>query len=413
MRKTTRLSVSEFTESFYNFLASTGINRTHIARGNDGEFQLTYISNWRLLLFLLLRVNVYSKIIYLLLLFNNYVHASEELDFFTRFGIIIWLVTTSVTIYSDYYYMSKYPCFEALCSFWNVQSEIFHLLSSERREEFRNRLDFGARFRSTFHLTMSSIAMVGLGLQYVMDPKGILFTGSLVDEDESVVTTIFLGFIEEFFLYATWTQAVSVILVNVLAYRELTVVLSILAKEVTDLSLQRRDNKIPKTIHYDHNFLSDPRDNSRYTITLIFLEYRKLQIITDRLRSIMSPVLIVTIIIYFAQISSDVFVGIRLVRLEAYMDVGFYAADCCCGMLYWFVTLNSLSQLDTAFTNFHQQLKVYFSNVSDRQGLSYQLKFYKSLRHIAVYIGPSAVTRLTVGTCMITLVNYYILAAMW
>lgn len=152
MRKLNRISVSYYTESFYNFFASTGINRNWLYRAKDGEFQTSYIGNWRLLIYILLRINVYSKIIYLVLLFKRYIHSDVELDFFTNFGIMIWLVTTSVALYSDFYYASKYPCFEVLCSFWNVQSEIFQMLSLDKREEFRNRLDSGARFRTTFHM---------------------------------------------------------------------------------------------------------------------------------------------------------------------------------------------------------------------------------------------------------------------
>ncbi|CAL8096580.1 unnamed protein product [Orchesella dallaii] len=433
MRKPNRISVSSYTESFYNFFASTGINHNSLSRDKNGEFQISYIRGWRLIIFILLRLNVYSKIIYLLLLFNGYIPVDEELDFFTRFGIVIWLATTSVAVYSDYYYLRKYPCFVTLCTFWNIQSEIFQLLSIEKREEFRKRLDSGARFRTTFHMTMSSIAMFGLGVQYVMDPKGILFTGYLVNDDRFVLTFLF-GFLEEFFLYATWAQAVSMILINVLAYRELTVVFEVLADEVNSLSdrkeqfldLRGRLIKYPskskalgKNANTNFQPLSyrmegDPDssfDQSRYTIDLIFLEYRKLQIITDQMRSVMSYVMLSTIIIYFAQISSDVFVGIRLLRLEAFMDVGFYAADCCCGMLYWFVSLNSLSKLDIAFEEFHYSLRSYFR--TDYPGRLFHLKKYKSLPRMAAYIGPSAMTRLTVGTCMMTLLNYYILAAMW
>ncbi len=202
-------------------------------------------------------------------------------------------------------------------------------------------------------------------------------------------------------------QAVSVILVNVLAYRELTLVFQVLTDELTDLSEQRghikgRDYRT-KGLHID---------KSRYTVDSILFEYRKLQIITERMKDVMSYVLLPTIIIYFAQISSDVFVGIRLLRLEAYMDVGFYAADCCCGMVYWFVMLNSLSKLDIAFENFHDSLKGYFRS-REYRGRLLHLKIYKSMRMIAVWIGPLDVTRLTVGTAMMTLFDYYILAAMW
>lgn len=403
MRKLNRISVSDYTESFYNFFASTGINRNWLQRDKDGEFETTYISSWRLLLFILLRINVYSKILYLLLLFQGYVHSDTELDFFTKIGIIIWLVTTTVALYSDYYYMSKYPCFEALSSFWNIQSEIFQMLSLERREEFRKRLQNGAVFRTIFHCIMSSIAMTGLGVQIVMDPKGIMFTGSLI-EGEPFICTVLLGLLEEFFLYATWMQAVSVILVNVLAYRELTVVFQVLTDELTDL---RRRPVWKRDVGSSGGF----SDYSRYTIDLLFLEYRKLEIISEQMRKIMSPVLLSTIIIYFGQISSDVFVGIRLMRLDAYMDVGFFAADCCCGMLYWFVSLNSLSKVDGAFEEFHEAFKGYF--IKEYGGRLLHRKRYKSLRNISVWIGPSAMTRVTVGTAMMELVNYYILAAMW
>lgn len=215
VRKPNRISVSAYTEAFYNFFANTGINRNWLDRAKNGEFQTSYISSWRLLLFILLRVNVYCKILYLLLLLQGQVHPNTELDFFTKIGIYIWLVTTIVALYSDYYYMSKYPCFEALTSFWNIQSEIFQMLSIERREEFRRQLQFNAMFQTIFHCLMSSVAMIGLSVQLVMDPKGIMFTGSVI-EGEPIICTVLLCLLEEFFLYATWMQAVSVILLSVI-----------------------------------------------------------------------------------------------------------------------------------------------------------------------------------------------------
>lgn len=408
MGKRVRISVNDYTESFYNFFASTGINRNWLFRRKDGQFQNSYIGNWRLLIFLLLRLNVYVKIVYLLLLFNGYVHTDLDLDFFTKYGIVIWLVTTAVSIYSDFYYLMRHPCFEILCAFWNIQSEIFILLSMEKRENFKKRLDSGARFRTTFHMTLSSISIVGLGVQYYMDPKGVIFSGSIIDNEPWPVS-ILLCFHEEFFLWATWTQAVSVILLQVLVYRELAVTFDVLTDEVSDLSAVDMEND------YEYSI-----DSSRYSIDLIFAEYRKLQLISEQMKRLTSSILLSTIIIYFAQISSDVFVMIQLLRLGAGADVGWYVADCSCSMLYWFVSLNSLSELDTSFTKFHETLRIafysreFFKTRRDKNMTrkSY-LKMYRSFRHIATWIGPCPMTRETVGNVMMTLVNYYILAAMW
>jgi len=151
MQKFTRISVSQHTEWFYNFFAATGINRTRLLRNESGEFETPYIQTWRLALFILNRLNVSLKILYLVLLYNG-CFTEQEPDFYTKYGIWIWVWTAVVTIYSDYYYMSKYPCFETLIALWNVESEIYFLLSKHGREKFRKRLDVGAKHRTGEHM---------------------------------------------------------------------------------------------------------------------------------------------------------------------------------------------------------------------------------------------------------------------
>jgi len=203
---------------------------------------------------------------------------------------------------------------------------------------------------------------IGLGVQYFMNPKGVLFTGYLVS-NESLICTILLGMIEFCFLWATWVHAVSVMLLQVLAYRELTVIFETLTEEVEDLNrLQEKTlnfNKkhslqvkaVQKWRQYlkghENGLKTDKQQqaikpegsselelpgHSRYSIELIFTEYRKLQIVSDRLKHITSYVLLTTIMIYMWQISSDVFLAIRLAHEGDFSDIGFYVADCVVSM---------------------------------------------------------------------------------
>lgn len=261
--------------------------------------------------------------------------------------------------------------------------------------------------------------MIGLAVQYVMDPKGLMFTGSLVEYDSTLF--LFLCVLhEEIFLISVWYQAVSIILIPVLVSREFTVTLRFLEKELIRLQKESSvtfvplpckdpDEKGPWT--YKKIVKDGCSEDGRYTICSILEDYQKLEIIADRLQDISSFCLLITQIIYFAQITSDVFVGIQLMRVGDTLSVAFYATDCTAGMGYWFFSLYSMGRLDEAMEDFKYALISYFRCDYPQRRL--HLRVVKALREIRVYLGPSPVRKGTAAEVIFDLFNYYILAAMW
>ncbi|CAL8110923.1 unnamed protein product [Orchesella dallaii] len=259
--------------------------------------------------------------------------------------------------------------------------------------------------------------MTGLGMQYVMDPKGITFTGSLLESDSFLVTFL-LGLHEEICLISVWYQAVAIILIPVLVGSELTICLRFLRKELNQLQLQSTPvNRQSKTGDAEgqateHTFKkpSNGEQNS-YRIEDILFHYQCLQLVGDRLQDISSFIFLITQIIYFAQITSDVFVGIQLWRIGDNLSVTFYASDCTSGMGYWFFSLYSIGRLDEEMINFRKILISYFRREYKKRSL--HLKVLKSFREISVFLGPSPILRGTSAKVIYDLFGYYILAALW
>lgn len=261
--------------------------------------------------------------------------------------------------------------------------------------------------------------MFGLAAQYVMEPKGLLFTGSLIENDSTLV--LFLCALhEEIFLVSVWYQAVSIILIPVLVSREFTVTLRFLEKELIRLQKESSviivaprpgddpEKKGPLTYK---KIVKEACEDDRYTINSILEDYQQLEIIADRLEDISSFWLLITQIIYFAQITSDVFVGIQLMRVGDTLSVAFYATDCTAGMSYWFFSLYSMGRLDEAMQDFQYALISYFR--CDYLKRRLHLRMIKAFREIRVYLGPSPVKKETAAEVIFDLFNYYILAAMW
>lgn len=146
-----RISVSAHTEWFYKWFASIGISRVWISRTRRGELRKRHVETWRLLLFILLRLNLILKTGFLVYLLFSPQENGEYLDFLTCLGIGIWIVLAGVAVYSDYYFAQIYPTFEVFCAFWNVQSDIYERLSDENKEKYKNELNRSAKVRTIFH----------------------------------------------------------------------------------------------------------------------------------------------------------------------------------------------------------------------------------------------------------------------
>lgn len=151
----------------------------------------------------------------------------------------------------------------------------------------------------------------------------------------------------------------------------------------------------------------------RYTTESILKEYVHLQIISDRFREISSYLLLATQIIYTSQITSDVFVGIRLMRLGDSLSAAFYAVDCTSAMVHWFFCLYWMGRLDIAMRNFGRALKSHFINRKTARNRHMNLRICKTFREIRVYLGPNPIRKGTAAQVIFELFNYYILAAMW
>lgn len=243
--------------------------------------------------------------------------------------------------------------------------------------------------------------MIGLAVQYWMEPKGLMFTGSLVSSD-SILATFLFALHEELCLLSVWYQAVAIILIPVLISRELTICLRFLRNELISLTNQH---------HGLNEEIQLSSGKQVYPIDKILVEYQHLEIIADRLESISSFLLLITQIIYFAQITSDVFVGIQLMRAGDTLSVTFYAADCTTGMGYWFFSLYSMGRLDEAMDAFRYTLRYYFR--LDHGKLKLRMKVCQSFRDIKVFLGPNPIRKGTAAEVIFELFNYYILAALW
>jgi len=146
-----RVGVSTHTEWFYKWFASIGISRVWVTRTTRGELRKGHVESWRLLFFILLRLNLVLKTGFLVYLLFAPQENGESLDFLTCLGIGIWIVLAGVAVYSDYYFAQIYPTFEVFCAFWNIQSDIYERLSEENKEEFKKEMNHTAKVRTIFH----------------------------------------------------------------------------------------------------------------------------------------------------------------------------------------------------------------------------------------------------------------------
>lgn len=244
-----------------------------------------------------------------------------------------------------------------------------------------------------------------------MDPNGATFTGSLIGSDNFFVQ--FLLFIhEQVFMISTWYQAVATILIPVLVGKELKVALDFLSEELK-LQFEKKTKKVRgvKGSGKEKEKLTIEDSLEFYTIETILYEYQRLEIVSDRLIYVNSFILLITQIIYFALITTDVYTGIQFLRVGDLLAVAFYFADCSSGMVYWWYSLYAMGRLDESMQDFKATLASYFQ-LEYRQRKEH-LKMMRSFRNIDVYMGPAAVTKETSAEVIYDLFGYYILAAMW
>jgi len=80
-------------------------------------------------------------------------------------------------------------------------------------------------------------------------------------------------------------------------------------------------------------------------------------------------------------------------------------------MFMLFRCFKAMSLVGPEAENFMTALRRHLSRKSYNREL--HLKVLKSLKSIALQIGPNFVSSMTVGNAMMVLLNYYIMAALW
>lgn len=122
---------SDFQQKVFNTLAILGLSQVQILRDNNGVFTLETSSAWQRFLYVILRLNTLSKLVFLILLSCGFFQAGFE--FFEKMAILLWFLIFILLAISERLFYRKYPFFELLTAWWKVEESVFIRLGSPQR----------------------------------------------------------------------------------------------------------------------------------------------------------------------------------------------------------------------------------------------------------------------------------------
>ncbi|XP_035705858.1 uncharacterized protein LOC118435003 [Folsomia candida] len=398
----------------------------HLDKG--GHFRLVSASWWRIMFYIAFNLNTLVKLIYLVLLVLG---CFGPVNFLDKISALLWILICLELLQELIFWVNKYPIFEVLSNLWKVENKIFMRLG--RPMILKQKCDKINYSTLLIHGGILIIGCVLLGAQFIYSPKYSVYTYAAFEHENDFLLAVFTCH-EVFFMYNAWNGYLSIVILSSVNAVELSGILEgmtsyLLSQSVSlscdiETALTQDLNQCIIGASNNNNKIEGNRKNitdlgavctnsSYYNVYDVIADYKKLMLASDLLNSWCSYRIIGIHTIGYSQFITDVFIMIQLAKLPNtdWSAVMWFGEDAMVCIFMIFRMFSLMARVAPASENFMRQATECLS--VDALHRKRNKKVAKTMRLVALKLGPCPVRPSSVGSSVMMLMNYYLCVALW